>query len=79
MRFYILNGVRRAVASLASGRKTIRAILYREGMRPKLYRRMRLDRLFSGKPSVLRDLRFLRIVPPIHEPMPIRLTPHKES
>lgn len=71
MKYFILNGVRRAVASLQAGRRTIPAIVYREGYPPKLRRRLRLDCLWSGKTRVTQDLRFLRISPPILEPIEV--------
>ncbi len=71
-RFYIQSGVRRALASLHTGRKTIRATLYREGQPPKRCR-VKLSDLYvpAAKAIVQRDARFLRITPPIHTPIEI--------
>jgi hypothetical protein len=63
--FFITSGVRRALASLEAGRKTVPAIIYREGKRPESRKRMPLDELFTSKTVVERDARYLRIVPPI--------------
>lgn len=63
--FYILNGVRRALASLIWHRKTVPAIIYREGMEPEYRARMRLDQLYSPKTTVVDDARLARIMPPI--------------
>jgi hypothetical protein len=67
MKFFILNGVRRALASREDGRRTVPAILYREGRKPEFLPRMRLAKLFSSKVTVPRDHRFLSIVPPIRD------------
>jgi hypothetical protein len=70
---FIHNGVRRALACREAGRKTVPAVVYREGRKPELHPRMRLDRLFSPKATVARDVRFLRIVPPIVSPIEVEL------
>jgi hypothetical protein len=70
-KFFIQNGVRRALASREDGRKTVPAILYREGRPPELFPRMRLSKLYTSKKGVPRDVRFLRIVPPIESPIEI--------
>ena len=64
VKFYILSGVRRALATRESGRKTIRAVVYREGHAP-VRRRVRLSRLYSPKAEVKDDDRFWVIQPPI--------------
>lgn len=53
-KFLILNGVRRALASLESGRKTVPALVFREGKKPELHPRMRIDRLFAPRTAVKR-------------------------
>jgi hypothetical protein len=72
-KYFIQSGVRRALASLKDGRKTIPAILHCEGLRSERWLRMPLDRLFTSKTMVARDERFLRIAPPIHTPIEIEL------
>jgi len=69
--FFITSGVRRALASLEAGRATIPATIHREGERPEYRPRMSLHLLYSPKTSIKRDARFLRIVPPIDEPIEI--------
>lgn len=71
--FFILNGVRRALASLDAGLKTVPAIIYREGRSPELRPRLRLANLFSPKDTVICNQRFLQIIPPIHEPIAVEL------
>jgi len=44
--FFIQSGVRRALASLEAGRKTIPAIVHREGYPSEERPRLALDRLF---------------------------------
>jgi hypothetical protein len=70
-RYFILNGVRRALACRDAGLKTVPAIIHREGREPELRPRMRIASLVTSKQTVLRDLRFLSIVPPIHEPIEV--------
>ena len=62
--FFISNGVHRAVASREAGRKTIPAVIYREGRKPEFRPRMRLDQLYSPKRSV-DAVDITNIVPPI--------------
>jgi hypothetical protein len=69
--FYILNGVRRALACREAGRKTVPAIIYREGLPPEHRPRMRLANLFSPKESLLSDMRFFQIIPPVKEPISV--------
>ena len=69
--FYILNGVRRALACREAGRKTVPAIIYRDGHRPELRPRMRLASLYSPKESIISDMRFFQIIPPIREPISV--------
>jgi hypothetical protein len=69
--FVIQNGVRRAIASREAGRLTIPAIIRRRGERAEHRPRMRLDQLLSPKESIERDSRFLRIEPPIDEPIEV--------
>lgn len=69
--FFILNGVRRALACREAGRKTVPAILYRDGQAPEHRPRVRLTSLFTSKKTVLRDHRYLRIVPPIGDPIEV--------
>lgn len=70
--FYILNGVRRALTAREAGRKTIRALFHKSGMKSK-QRRVSLDQLFSPKTKVELDARFFRIQTPIEEPIEIEL------
>lgn len=69
--FVIQNGVRRAVASREAGRSTIPAVIRRRGKKTERRQRMRLDQLLSPKESIECDSRFLRIEPPILEPIEI--------
>lgn len=69
--FFIHDGVRRALACRAAGLTTVPAIVHREGREPESYPRMRLASLFSPKNTVVSDLRFLRIVPPIEVPITV--------
>jgi hypothetical protein len=71
MKFVILNGVRRSLASREAGRKTVPAIIFREGHTPQRRARMRLDSLFSFKATIDYDGRFVKIVPPIDEPITV--------
>jgi len=70
-RFYIHSGVRRALASLKWGRKTIPAFILREGAKPAFRPRLRLDSLHSPKRVLTMDDRFVRIVPPIRTPIEV--------
>jgi hypothetical protein len=72
-RYFILNGVRRALASREAGRKTVPAIIYQEGKAPKKRPRLRLSSLFASKATVELDLRFLRIEPPIFSPIEVEI------
>jgi hypothetical protein len=67
--FFILDGVRRAMACRDAGLKTVPAIVYREGQAPERRPRMRLASLFSPKETVVADRRSLGITPPIEEPI----------
>ena len=58
-RFYIQDGVRRAVAAREAGLLTIPAIL-REPGRPDQRLQMPLDELYSPKSSIQRDYRYIR-------------------
>lgn len=69
--FFILDGVRRALACREAGLKTVPAIVYRAGWEPESRPYMRLASLFSPKDTVVSDLRFLRIVPPIKVPIAV--------
>lgn len=69
-KFYILSGVRRAVAAREAGRRTIRAIIHRSRT-PSVLRRVELKRLFSPKAHIEVDARFFRILPPIKIPIEI--------
>ena len=69
--FFILNGVRRALAAREAGLKTVPAILYREGRPPERRPRMRLAKLFSPKDSVDTNARFRQIVVPIEQPIAV--------
>ena len=70
-RYYIQSGVRRALVSLAAGRKTIPAHVHREGRKPEYHARLKIDQLYTSKRTVECDLRFLRIVPPITDPIEV--------
>ena len=67
MKYFIQDGVRRALASREDRRKTVPAVIIREGEK-KVYRsHVDLNELYTSKRTVERDLRFLRIVSPIYE------------
>jgi hypothetical protein len=70
-KFFILNGVRRALVAREAGRKTISAIIYREGKAPQKRPRMRLSQLHSPKHAVEMDDRYLSIELPLHEPITV--------
>jgi hypothetical protein len=70
--FYIQDGVRRAVASREAGRRTIPAIIYQEGRKPK-GQSVKLSQLHSPKHKLPVDDRFFRITPPISIPIQIEL------
>jgi hypothetical protein len=69
-RFYILNGVRRAVAVREAGRRTIQALIHRSG-KSRLLRRLALKQLFSPKAQVELDARFYRVLLPIKTPIDV--------
>jgi len=69
-RFYILNGVRRAVAVREAGRRTIQALIHRSGKQP-VEKRVSLSQLFSPKSQVKQEARFFRILPPINNPIEV--------
>jgi hypothetical protein len=69
-RFYILNGVRRAMAVREAGRKTIQATILRAG-KPPVSRRLALKLLFSPKAQVELDARFYRILLPLRTPIEV--------
>jgi len=71
VKFFIQSGVRRALACREAGRKTVPAVVYRPGQPPTFHRRMSLAKLCSPKATVERDARFLRIVPPVDEPIEV--------
>ena len=68
--YYIQNGVRRALAAREAGQLTIRAYINRPGQRPTL-RRVSLEQLFLPKRRVEIDARYMRIQPPIREPIEV--------
>lgn len=70
--FYIQSGVRRALASRLAGLRTVPAIVHHEGRASEYRPRMRLASLFSPKDVVPIDARFLRITPPIKEPIEVQ-------
>lgn len=57
--YYIKEGVRRAVAARTAGRPDIPARIVILGQ-PDVFVRIRLDQLYSPKPYVLRDFRYIR-------------------
>jgi len=69
-RFYILNGVRRAVAVREAGRRTIQAWIHRSG-KSRVLRRLALKQLFSPKAQVELDARFYRVLLPIRTPIDV--------
>jgi hypothetical protein len=77
--YMILQGVRRAVAYFRAGKVNIPAILH-DPNHADVLTRMRLDELYSTKPSVLRDHRYIRNTeyPTVvlgTEPLPITVMP----
>ena len=64
--FFIQDGIRRALAAREAGRKTIVAVVYREGSRPTRHR-VRIERLYSPKETVEQDRRYEDITLPIRE------------
>lgn len=69
-KLYILNGVRRALATREAGRRTIWALFHQAGTRSVL-RRVSIDRLYSPKAAVEKDARFFRIRLPIDKPIEV--------
>jgi hypothetical protein len=71
-KYFVLNGVRRALASLRDGLDTVPAILYQDGLPPQAFD-VPLDQLHvpATKAAVPLDHRLLRIVPPILTPIEI--------
>ena len=69
--FYIENGVRRSIASREAGLGEIPATIFREGQ-PPTTTTLRLDQLFSPKPEIPLDSRFLNIQPPIRAPIQVQ-------
>jgi hypothetical protein len=57
--FFINEGVRRAVAAREAGLIDIPARIVELG-KPDVLTRLQLDQLFSPKPSVIRDFRYIR-------------------
>ena len=68
--YYIQNGVRRSVATREAGLTDIPATIYRAGQAPAKTT-LRLDQLFSPKPEIEANQRFLNIDPPIHTPIEV--------
>ncbi|HXG09637.1 MAG TPA: ParB N-terminal domain-containing protein [Gemmataceae bacterium] len=56
--YYILDGVRRAVAAYRSGLKDIQAIIVEQG-KPDVSARISLDQLHSPKHQIPRDARYI--------------------
>jgi hypothetical protein len=69
--YYIENGVRRSVASLQAGASDIPATIYTEGQ-PPVTTTVPLNQLFSPKPEIPLDTRFLNIQPPIQTPIQLQ-------
>jgi hypothetical protein len=69
--YYIENGVRRSVSSLQSGATDIPATIYVEGQAP-VTTTVPLNQLFSPKPEITLDTRFLNIQPPIQTPIQLQ-------
>src|SRR5665213_773510 len=69
--YYIENGVRRSVASLQAGASDIPATIYIEGQSP-VTTTVPLNQLFSPKPEIPMDTRFLNIQPPIQTPIQLQ-------
>lgn len=57
--FYILEGVRRAVAAREEGWKDLPARIVESG-KPDVLTRINLDQLHSPKPAIVRDYRYVR-------------------
>lgn len=57
--YYIKEGVRRAVAAREAGWQDIPARIIEEN-KPDVYTRLFLNHLFSPKPEILRDYRYIR-------------------
>lgn len=72
-KYYILQGVRRAVACREWKRKTVPAIIVREGHQSVLRPRLSLALLYSPRSTVKLEDRFYRITPPIKHPITVEL------
>lgn len=77
--YMILQGVRRCVASNAAAKTDVPAIIHRPGQ-PDVLVQVSLDELFSPKPHILRDHRYIRdseyrTLVLGTEPPPITITP----
>jgi hypothetical protein len=75
----ILQGVRRCVAANVAGKPDVPAVIHVPGQ-PDLLTRVSLDDLFSPKPHIVRDHRYIRDTeyPTLvlgTEPPPITVTP----
>jgi hypothetical protein len=57
--YFVLAGVRRCLATREAGRPDIPAAVIVSG-RPDVYTRLPLDQLYTTKPTVPRDARYLR-------------------
>jgi hypothetical protein len=68
--FYILDGVRRAVAAREAGKRMLWVLYHQPGKRSRM-RRIYLQRLYSPKPEIKADARFLRIRRPIDRPVDV--------
>jgi hypothetical protein len=58
-KYYIQSGVRRSVAAREAGKVDIPAIIYEPG-KPPVAVRIPLDQLYSPKPFVVRNQRYVR-------------------
>lgn len=70
-KFFILNGVRRALVAREAGEETVPATVYREGCAPVSCPQMCLSKLYSPKRSVPNDSRLAAIQLPICEPIEV--------
>jgi hypothetical protein len=66
--YYIQEGVRRSVAAREAGLTQVPATIFREGQAP-VTTQVPLNQLFSPKPEIPLDSRFLGIQPPIRVPI----------
>lgn len=70
-RFFIENGVRRALVSREAGLTEIPATIFKPGQAPTTTT-LRLDQLMSPKTSVPMDTRYFNITPPIRSPIQVQ-------